>query len=272
MVSRRFMPPDSGSTRSSARSAQLRELEQLVGLAAGRGPRDVEVAGVDDEVLPQRELLVQAVLLRHDAQAGADAGPVDRRVEAEHPQRAGRDGRHAADHPHGGGLPGTVRPEEAEGLALAHLEVDAVDGGERAEPLGQALGPDEGRPPAAAGSVPPSTPGRLRADRPGPPGVCRAARPEARRTVAPVRWQPWPASACSPRRARRPGTGRDVVDGATVDDVLTAAVAALRRRGSRPSCRRAGSGSTASRPSRRPPWATPTRSRPPPVSGGCRWP
>ena len=35
MVSRRFMPPERSSTLAFARSDELRELEQLVGLRAG---------------------------------------------------------------------------------------------------------------------------------------------------------------------------------------------------------------------------------------------
>ena len=48
------------------------------------------------------------------------------------------DGRHAADHAHRRGLAGAVRAEEAERLAAAQLEVDAVDGGEgrRVSPRG----------------------------------------------------------------------------------------------------------------------------------------
>ena len=42
------------------------------------------------------------------------------------------------------GLAGAVRPEESERLAGGDVEVDRVDGGERAEPLGQAAGMDQG--------------------------------------------------------------------------------------------------------------------------------
>ena len=45
--------------------------------------------------------------------------------------------RDAADHPHRRGLAGAVGTEEAERLTPAHLDVDAVDGGEVAEALGQ---------------------------------------------------------------------------------------------------------------------------------------
>ena len=54
-----------------------------------------------------------------------------------------RDRRDAADHPHRRGLAGAVRAEEAERFARRDVEVDGVDGGEVAEPLGQAAGMDE---------------------------------------------------------------------------------------------------------------------------------
>ena len=43
-------------------------------------------------------------------------------------------------HPDGGGLPGAVGPQEAVHAAPRHREVDAVDRGLAAEPLGQAAG------------------------------------------------------------------------------------------------------------------------------------
>ena len=69
-------------------------------------------------------------------------------------------------------LAGAVGPEEAEALAGRDVEVDPVDGGELAEPLGQAAGVDErrgrrdrrawaaDRTPASAGSCHQSVPAR----------------------------------------------------------------------------------------------------------------
>ena len=73
IVRRRFMPPDRGSTLSSARSLELDELEQLVGALAELGARQAEVTAVDDDVLAHGQLHVERVLLRDDAQACADA-------------------------------------------------------------------------------------------------------------------------------------------------------------------------------------------------------
>jgi hypothetical protein len=67
---------------------ELHEVEQLLGAGAGHGPRDAEVAGVDDEVVQDREVGVERVLLRADTQPRPDGRPVLDRVEAEHPQRA----------------------------------------------------------------------------------------------------------------------------------------------------------------------------------------
>ena len=86
---------------------------------------------------------VEGVLLRHDAEPGADARPVGARVEAQHPQRAVGDRRDAADHAHRRGLAGAVGTEEAEGLAAVHVDVDAVDGGEVTEALHQPAGVDQ---------------------------------------------------------------------------------------------------------------------------------
>ena len=52
--------------------------------------------------------------------------------------------RDAADHPHGRALAGPVGTEEPERLPGPNVEVDAVDGGERPEPLGQPAGVDQG--------------------------------------------------------------------------------------------------------------------------------
>ena len=67
---------------------QLGELEQLVAAARGLRPRHAEVAAVDHEVVVDRELRVQRVLLGHDAQPAADPRAVGVRVEVEDPERA----------------------------------------------------------------------------------------------------------------------------------------------------------------------------------------
>ena len=114
---------------------QLDELEQLVGTAAELRSGEAEVTPVDDHVLANRELHVEGVLLRDDAEARADLRAALDRVEAEHRDRPGRRRRHAADHPHGRALAGAVWAEKAECLACTHVEVDPVDRDEIAETL-----------------------------------------------------------------------------------------------------------------------------------------
>ena len=47
------------------------------------------------------------------------------------------EGQHAADEIEDGGLPGSVRPDDAVDLPLTHLQVDAIDGAQAAEAAGQ---------------------------------------------------------------------------------------------------------------------------------------
>ena len=137
------MPPDSGSILLLGAIGELHELEQLLGAAPALGARQVEVAAVEHEVVEHGELLVELVLLRHDADPGPDLLAVAGRVHPEDPQLALGDRRDAADHAHRRRLAGAVRPEEAERLAAVDLDVDPVDGGEVAEPLDQAAGRDQ---------------------------------------------------------------------------------------------------------------------------------
>jgi hypothetical protein len=65
-------------------------------------------------------------------------------VQAEDGQVTRRALRHRTDHAHRRGLARAVRAEETERLAGRDLEVDAVDGGEVAEALGEAVGGDDG--------------------------------------------------------------------------------------------------------------------------------
>ena len=58
---------------------ELHELEQLLGPAPDLRARQVEVAPVDHEVVPHRELGVEVVLLRHHAEPAADLRAVGRR-------------------------------------------------------------------------------------------------------------------------------------------------------------------------------------------------
>ena len=70
--------------------AQLHEVEQLVGALADELAGQVEVAPVDEEVVADRQLQVEAVLLGHDPEPAPDLGALGGRVAAQHPQGAGR--------------------------------------------------------------------------------------------------------------------------------------------------------------------------------------
>ena len=117
-------------------------------------------------------------------------------------------------------LPAPFGPEEAERFAGGDVEVDGVDGGEVAEPLGQAAGMDErGRPGSRAwGRMVPADRcltgrnvlhggsrscyapwARGRPDRPAPGARSMATMPDARRQ---------PARRGARRRADRRSTGR----------------------------------------------------------------
>jgi hypothetical protein len=100
----------------------------------------------DQEVLEDRDLGVERVLLRDHAEPRPDGGAVGRRVEPEHPELALGDRRDAGHHAHRRRLPGAVGTEEPEALPLGHLEVDGVDRGELAEALGEAAGLEHDRP------------------------------------------------------------------------------------------------------------------------------
>src|SRR5262249_28999984 len=104
--------------------------------------RDAEEAAVVVEVLPDRQRTVECVRLRDDADLALDIGWVPGHIEARDERAAaGRDDCRR-QHPDRRRLAGAVRAQNAEELAAPHLEVEPVDGDERAVDLAQLLGPD----------------------------------------------------------------------------------------------------------------------------------
>ena len=67
---------------------ELEEREQLVGAGGDDLAGDAEVAAVDEQVLPDRELVVEGVLLRADPSRARTGGAVGHRVAPEHLERA----------------------------------------------------------------------------------------------------------------------------------------------------------------------------------------
>ncbi len=110
----------------------------LLALGA-HGLRHAVHAGEEIDVLFHRKVVVERELLRHVADVLADflglrshVEPVDGRLP-----RGGR--QQAAEHADGSGLARAVGSEEAENLALGHLERDVVHGHEGAESLHQVV-------------------------------------------------------------------------------------------------------------------------------------
>ena len=108
-------------------------------LAAG----EVEVPPVHVQVLSNRQLEVEVVLLGHDAQPAPYGRTVAIRIEAQNPEIPAATWGNRRDHPHGGAFAGAVGPKETERLTAGHREVDRVDGSQRPERLGQAARVDE---------------------------------------------------------------------------------------------------------------------------------
>ena len=141
---RRFMPPDSGSTwlvgaiRRAGRTRAARRRAWPPRPAAGRssGRRSTRFSWTVSSV---SSVSCCGTTPRRARIRGPSIAGSRPRIR----ERAGRDRRHAADHPHRRGLAGAVRAQEAERLALRDVEVDGVDRRELAEPLRQAAGMDE---------------------------------------------------------------------------------------------------------------------------------
>ena len=103
------------------------------------GVRHAIQAAPEEQVLLRVEHLVESDLLRDEAEeAFGLARGVPEVVFPQHDRAVVRP-EQAGDHGDGRGLAGAVRPEQAEQLAARHLEGDAVNGPQFAEPLGQAL-------------------------------------------------------------------------------------------------------------------------------------
>ena len=122
----------------------------------------VKELGVQDQVLPHRQLGIEREGLRHVADLAADVDVVgiDRLAEQPGLPLGGR--QQAAQHLHRRRLAAAVGAEEAEDLPPLDPDVDVIDRDEIAEPLGQAVRLDDHLLLAR----------RARGDRPPPCGRC----------------------------------------------------------------------------------------------------
>jgi hypothetical protein len=92
---------------------ELQRPEQLLGpLGRGGAIEPVELP-VDPQLLRSGQPLEEGEAVRHDADERLDLARVARQVPSEHARPARRRREQPGQHPHGGGLAGTVRPEEA---------------------------------------------------------------------------------------------------------------------------------------------------------------
>ena len=94
--------------------------------------------GVEAHVLVGGEAVVEGRVLEDEADGLADGVPLGGDVVAGDSGAAGGRAHEGAEDVDGGGLAGAVRAEEAEYLALLHLEADVVDGGKGAEAFAEA--------------------------------------------------------------------------------------------------------------------------------------
>jgi hypothetical protein len=119
------------------------EPQEALGLRARRRAVEAVQRRVEDQVVPRGLTFVQAGLLGEDPDRCADLRVVAPETEAADLGAPGRGRDERAQQTQGRGLAGPVRPEVAEHLALVHLEVDAVDRGERAEALRELVGAED---------------------------------------------------------------------------------------------------------------------------------
>src|SRR6202034_797840 len=89
------------------------------------------------QVLESGEITVEVRLFRHVAQTSSKADEVVANVAAFIEDLAFGGMKQSGEHFDGGGFAGAIRAEIACDFAGAHREVDAVDDGGGAEPLGQ---------------------------------------------------------------------------------------------------------------------------------------
>ena len=124
---------------AARRQAELveRRRDDLAPVGEMVEPRD------EEEVLLDRQVLVERELLRHVADFALDARAVAPHVEAEHRPLAGVGRQQAADQADRRRLAGAVGAEEADDLARRDPQRDMVDGDDSVERFGEAGNVDD---------------------------------------------------------------------------------------------------------------------------------
>ena len=125
----------SGELVDGVAAAPLEPRQREAAVYRGRHVLHAVEPGEDGEVVLHRHVHVEVVELRHHAHLGARLLGLAGKLVPEHRDRALVGQRLAGEHPHGRGLAGAVRPEQAEADARGHLEVQSIHGGDRSKAL-----------------------------------------------------------------------------------------------------------------------------------------
>ena len=105
---------------------------------------EIPEAGRKAEVLFDREVTIECGLLKHEPDVAPDREAIDADVVTGHARRSARRGEQGGEQVDGGGLAGAIGAEKAEELAFPHLQVEPIEGADRAEILAKAAGVDRG--------------------------------------------------------------------------------------------------------------------------------
>ena len=123
---------------------ELGDLERAVDRGAALAAAEPVEEREHDQVLLDGQRHVEVVELRDDAALRARLLGVLRQLPAQHLELALVGDRLRREELHRGALAGAVRAEEADARSLGDVEVEAVDGGDRAEALDDAAEADGG--------------------------------------------------------------------------------------------------------------------------------
>ena len=138
-------PPHAAGELVDARVAavdELGHLERPLDRRTALGAADPVEVREHEQVLLDRERDVEIVELRHDSALRARDLRLGRELEAQNLDLALVRDRLRGEQPHRRRLPRAVRPEQADARALGHVEVEPVDGGDRAVALHRSAEPN----------------------------------------------------------------------------------------------------------------------------------